>query len=270
PNAIAVDKNRNIYVTGKSANNVSNPYNYDYVTVKYSLDGDSLWVRRYNGLADNNDVANGIAVDENGNVYVTGVSRGIGTSDDISTIKYSPNGDELWVRRYDGPNGWDGGNALAVDSAGNVYVSGYSRSGTLEDYITIKYSPNGDILWQIRYNGPVDSNDVANDMVMDDKRNIYVTGRSIGYETLQDYSTIKYVQYTCLAKPADANGDGLILLSDIATIINVLFKGQPAPGLFCGRDTNEDGTVLLSDVVYLINFLFKSGPAPSKNKECCL
>ena len=266
---LAVDRDGNVFVTGRS---IGIGTFFDYATIKYSPTGDSLWVRRYNGPADSNDFANAIAVDDSGNVYVTGISRNIGlASDDIATIKYSPNGDELWVRRYDGPNGWDGANALAIDSAGNVYVSGYSRSGTHEDYITIKYSPDGDILWQMRYDGPTHYNDVGYAMVIDDKANVYVTGRSFGgNETFDDYATIKYVQYICLAKPGDANGDGLVSFSDITTIINVLFKGQPAPGLFCGRDTNEDGTVLLSDVVYLINFLFKSGPAPSKNKECCL
>ena len=79
-----------------------------------------------------------------------------------------------------------------------------------------------------------------------------------------------YVQSACLAKPGDANGDNLIFLSDIVTIINVLFKGQAAPNPACRGDANGSGPTLLSDVVYLSNFLFKAGPAPIKNKECCL
>lgn len=270
PSALTVDQNGNVCVTGKSSN--IGTLN-DFATIKYSSNGDTLWVRRYNGSADSNDVANAIGVDDSGNVYVTGVSRGTGAfSDDIATIKYSPNGDELWVRRFDGGNGWDGGKDLVLDKKGNVYVTGYSRSLTNEDFVTIKYAPNGDILWQMRYNGPVDSNDIANAIAIDDSGNVYVTGRSIGSHTYQDhdYATIKYVQYTCLAKPADANGDGQILLSDITTIINFLFKGDVAPNPVCRGDANKDGNVLLSDIVYLINFLFKSGLAPSKNKECCL
>jgi len=270
PRALVIDNSGNIYVAGESH---SDGTLSDYATIKYSPNGDTLWVRRYNGPADSNDVANAIGVDDSSNVYVTGVSRGIGlASDDIATIKYSPDGDELWVRRYDGPNGWDGGQDMAIDKSGNVYITGYSRSGTLEDYITIKYAPNGDVLWQMRYNGPVDSNDVANAIAIDDSGNLYVTGRSIGSHTIQDYdyATIKYVQYNCLAKPADANGDGQVLFSDIVTIIDFLFKGQPALNPVCRGDANKDGAVLLSDIVYLINFIFKSGPAPSKNKECCL
>lgn len=266
---LAVDNIGNVYVSGGSSGIGTL---FDYTTIKYSPDGDTLWVKTYNGPIDGNDGANALAVDDSSNVYVTGISRGVSTSDDLVTIKYSANGDELWVKRFDGGNGWDGGKDLVLDKQGNIYVTGYSRSLTNEDFITLKYAPNGDILWQMRYNGPVDSNDIANAIAIDDSNNIYVTGRSIGSHTYQDhdYATIKYVQYNCLAKPGDANGDGLVSFSDITTIINLLFKGQPAPALFCGRDTNEDGAVLLSDVVYLINFLFKSGPAPSKNKECCL
>jgi hypothetical protein len=50
-----------------------------------------------------------------------------------------------WVARYDGPgSGGDRGNAIAVDNASCVYVTGRSvGSGTSWDYATIKYSPTG-------------------------------------------------------------------------------------------------------------------------------
>jgi hypothetical protein len=60
------------------------------------------------------------------------------------------------VIRYNGPaSGTDRAKALAIDSAGNVYVSGYSTgSGTGYDYTTIKYNQNGNLVWLARYNGP--------------------------------------------------------------------------------------------------------------------
>ena len=67
------------------------------------------------------------AVDAAGNVYVTGESAGAGFDFDYATIKYDPEGNELWVARYNGPgNGSDVASALAVDAAGNVYVTGQS------------------------------------------------------------------------------------------------------------------------------------------------
>lgn len=75
---------------------------------------DTAWVRRYNGPRNGNDFAYAMAVDDNGNVYVTGRSEAWGTSYDYCTIKYDKNGNELWIRRYNGPgNSWDGAYALA-------------------------------------------------------------------------------------------------------------------------------------------------------------
>ncbi len=267
--ALAVDDSGNVYVTGVSEGSGTS---YDYATIKYSPTGDTLWVGRYNGPSDSSDEAYALALDNTGNVYVTGISRGSGTSWDYVTIKYSPAGDTLWVRRYNGPgNSYDKANALAVDDSGNVYVSGVSEgSGTSWDYATVKYSPTGDTLWVRRYNGPGNSDDQAFALALDGGGNLYVTGNSFGSGTFVDYATIKYVQYTCVDSAGDANGDGSITLPDIIFLVNRVFKGGPAPSPLCRGDANADGVVTLPDIIYLVNRVFKGGPAPLKSKECCL
>ena len=76
-----------------------------------------------------------------GNLYVSGWSQGNGIRYDYATIKYDPDGDQLWVTRYDGPaNGEDKACAVAVDSLGNLYVTGRSSgNSTFYDYTTVKY-----------------------------------------------------------------------------------------------------------------------------------
>jgi hypothetical protein len=137
--AIAVDNSGNVYVTGY---NFSSYADCNYGTIKYYLDGDTAWVRHYQGPGpwweSSLDMAYAIAVDDSGNVYVTGKSYY-----GYATIKYYPNGDTAWVRRYDGP-GENDALAIAVDGSGNVYVTGGSRTGTSWDYATIKYYPDGD------------------------------------------------------------------------------------------------------------------------------
>jgi outer membrane protein assembly factor BamB len=187
--AIAVDSSGNVYVTGSSEGSGTSS---DYATIKYSSTGKQLWVKRYNGPGNGGDVATAIAVDSSANVYVTGNS--VATLGNYATIKYSSTGKELWVRRYNGPtNGSDTADAIAVDSAGNVYVTGYSEgSGTSFDYATIKYSSTGKQLWVRRYNGPENGVDSAYAMAVDSSGNVYVTGYSEGSGTSFDYATIKY------------------------------------------------------------------------------
>lgn len=197
-NAIAVDNSGNVCVTGRINYPLSGA---DYTTIKYRNDGETLWVRSYNGPGSSVDEAKAIAVDNSSNVYVTGYSFGLGTGNDFATIKYDPSGGTLWTRRYDNnlvANSDDGANAIVVDSLGNVYVTGYSLAqfGLFAhyDFLTIKYSPSGEVLWSHRYNGSETGDDKANAMAIDDWGNVYVTGYSAGIaaNSKYDYATIKY------------------------------------------------------------------------------
>src|ERR1700730_2186293 len=98
------------------------------------------WASRYNGPGNNLDVAYSTAVDASGNVYVTGSSMGSGTGNDYATVKYNSTGVQQWVQRYNGSgNSEDVPYSIVVDGTGNVYVTGYSRSGAAngtENYAT--------------------------------------------------------------------------------------------------------------------------------------
>ncbi len=89
---------------------------------------------------------------------------------------------ELWVARYhgsvDGSN--DAAVAMALDKAGNVYITGQSSgAGTGIDYATVAYDPKGNQLWVARYNGPANGDDSARGVAVDSKTgHVYVTGSS--------------------------------------------------------------------------------------------
>jgi hypothetical protein len=116
---------------------------YDYLTIKYTTDLDTVWTRRYNNPGVNDyEMANDMALDAEGNVYVTGVSyRGLDGVYDYATVKYNPQGVESWAIRYEGP-GDDIPRAIAIDPEGNVFVTGYSEKAPRadQDYLTIKYA----------------------------------------------------------------------------------------------------------------------------------
>ena len=178
---LAVDGLGNVYVTGYSS---IDSLDLDYATVKYDPSGTPLWVSMYNGPGNGWDIAYALAVDGEGNVYVTGESLGIGTEEDYATIKYDPNGNELWVARYNGPGDKsDVATSIALDGSGNVYVTG----GSGYDYATIKYNPEGTELWVARYIDPGRS--YAEALVVDGMDNVYVTGWS---GNNFDYATVKY------------------------------------------------------------------------------
>ncbi len=191
--AIAVDSSGNVYVTGQSDSGGQGS-NYDYVTIKYNSDGQQQWLARYDGPGNDGDAAYAMAIDGSGNVYVTGVSIGSGTGADYATIKYNSAGQQQWVARYNGPaNGDDYGYAIAVDSSGNVYVTGSSRGpGTDFDYATVKYNSAGQQQWAARYVGPGGSFGEARAIAVDGSGDVYVTGHSPGAGTADDYATIKY------------------------------------------------------------------------------
>jgi uncharacterized delta-60 repeat protein len=192
--AIAVDVN-GVYVTGYISYYILED-SCDYCTIKYDkVTGDTLWLRKYNGPANKCDQAYAIGLDNGGNVYVTGKSKGAGNDFDFLTIKYNPAGVEQWTAQYNNPsgNGWDMAYALAVDNSGNVYVTGQSYDLTsYYDCLTIKYNSSGVQQWVQRYSYEGNWSDEGKAITVDNQGNVYVTGRSVSTTTSWDYATIKY------------------------------------------------------------------------------
>ena len=192
--AIAVDESGNVYVTGWSDKGFESTL-WDFATIKYNSAGEQQWIAEYNGTGETFDYATALAVDESGNVYVTGWSDGTGSEADYATVKYDTGGTELWVSRYNGTgNNWDAPVAVAVDSSENVYVTGesYHSEANPYDFATVKYDINGNEEWVEIYNGPASNYDNASDLCVDNSGNVYVTGRSVGAGTSLDFATIKY------------------------------------------------------------------------------
>lgn len=188
--AIDVDLTGNVNVTGGS---VGIGTYFDYATIIYGIDGTELWVQRYNGPGNLSDKANALAIDDSGNVFVTGYSDGSGTEPDCCTIKYDSAGEEIWIARYNGPaNDWDEAEAIAISPSGNIYITGFSWGiASNYDYVTIKYNPAGVEQWVQRYDGTYHGIDRANDLTIDTLENVYLTGVSQTIES-GDYVTIKY------------------------------------------------------------------------------
>lgn len=191
PGPMLIDGSGNVYITGRS---MGNGTNFDYCTIKYNTSGVQQWVQRYNGPGNDNDRAYYIAIDNSGNVYVTGASVGSGTGSDYATIKYNTSGVQQWVHTYNGPgNADDLAYSVFADNSGNVYVTGLSvGSGTGSDYTTIKYNSSGVQQWIQRYNSASNINDIATFLKVDGSGNVFVTGQCEVNSTDRDFTTIMY------------------------------------------------------------------------------
>ena len=182
--ALALDDSGNVYITGHSELNGG-----AYTTIKYNSSGTQEWVVHYFGEIPGGRFTHDIAVDKQSNVFVTGYSLRSGSYFDFCTIKYNTNGIMEWIRFYDGSiHDIDQGRKIAVDNAGNIYVSGFSTviGYGAKIYVTIKYSSFGDSIW-LRTYGAGDIGTDITDLKIDENDNIYITG-----ECDANAVTIKY------------------------------------------------------------------------------
>jgi len=155
--AIAVDGAGNAYVAGATASAnfpvSTNAYQpsfvggcsrssctYDAFVAKISAGGTSIAYGTYLG-GSGDDMAEGIAVDGNGDAWVTGKTASVnfptvnapqstfgGGAYDAFVAELTPDGSGLAYSTYLGGSGDDEAYALALDTSGNVYVAGETAS----------------------------------------------------------------------------------------------------------------------------------------------
>ncbi|RPI17501.1 MAG: T9SS C-terminal target domain-containing protein [Ignavibacteriae bacterium] len=192
-NCLTIDNAGNVYTAGSSYQTGTSR---DMLTIKITPLGDTAWVRKYNGSINGGDYIFAIAVDNSGNVYVTGRCDN-GTNStfcDYTTIKYNSSGVQLWVALYNGTaNGVDEANVIAVDASGNVYVTGRSPgTGTDLDIVTVKYNSSGVEQWVKRFNGTLNAYDYPYAMTLTPTGDVAIAGMTINNGTGSDFTVIKY------------------------------------------------------------------------------
>ena len=161
------------------------------------------------GTGDDNGF--GVAVDPNGNTYVTGqtdstnfptstpfqAANGGGTTD-VFVSKFNPAGTALVYSTYLGGSGLDLGASIATDLAGNAYVTGQTDSSNfptsspyqasyagLIDTFVAKLNAAGSALTYSTYLGGATWSDIGTGIAVDPSGNAYVTG----YTGSTDYPT---------------------------------------------------------------------------------
>lgn len=190
------------------------------------------WDRVKTAGGTSSDAVLDLVVDAQGNQYVTGYFRytvnfgmisltGSGLTD-IFVAKLSPSGSWLWAVKSGGSsNDWgDYGYGVAVDNAGNVYVTGvfyqsayfgsthlYSSGSFDNELFVAKLDSNGNWLWAIRAGGS--NNDCGYDIGLDSWGNVYLTGYFEGLASFGSISLYTYGGRDVFAAKLDAYGSWL-------------------------------------------------------------
>ncbi len=161
------------------------------------------WGTYYGG--PNYDAGNSCATDLSGNVFLAGTTtsfvgiaaggyqNGIGGGYDAMLVKFTAAGARLWATYYGGGAN-ESGDYCVTDASGNVYMSGYTGSGTsiaagghqntiagALDLYLVKFDPSGTRLWATYYGGA--SGEYQTFCAMDASGNVYLSGQTTGSTT---------------------------------------------------------------------------------------
>jgi hypothetical protein len=275
---IAVDSSGNTYVTGEfqfdttfgvgeaGETTLFQDDDGDIFVAKYTVDGNLAWAKRAGG--EETDSVRGIAVDDSGNVYITGffsapitfgpgevgettltsVSLDFVPSTDIFIAKYTADGNLVWAKRAGGITDFDQGQGVAVDSSGNAYVTGafggaatfgLEEAGEVTltsdddgDIFVAKYATDGDLIWVKRAGGP--DSEMGNGITVDGSGNTSIIGK---------------IQGTAIFGPGEtneatliSNNNGDVFVAKYATDGDLIWAKLASTGSDVGHGIAVDGS----------------------------
>lgn len=166
------DKNDIIdYYLGEPPEEESNIY-----LIKYDSDGNVIWKITF-GMTSV-DQGHDITVDKDNDTIIVGeINGGVGIYQDVILIKFNSTGTQLWNTTWGGIN-HEFGKGIVTDNESNIYITGTTDgygSGENDAFI-VKFNSIGIQLWNMTWGGIYD--EFANDIIIDNETNIYITGRT--------------------------------------------------------------------------------------------
>ncbi len=211
----AVDSNGNIWIGGTTSStngtSIATVGSHQFVfgggadnayIAKFNAAGVRQWGTYYGGPV--REFGMNVAIDNSGNSYLCGQSLGsagniistpgshqplFGGTGDAFVVKFDANGVRQWGTFY-GDAGLEGGNAVAVDASGNVYLAGKTDApttnvistagvhqqnfGGIEDAFLVKFNSAGVRQWGTYYGGT--GTDIARGLHIDATGNIFMVG----------------------------------------------------------------------------------------------
>jgi len=204
----AIDNEGNLYATGYyygtmtfGTISLTSEGERDVFISKQDINGDFVWVKSIGGSSM--DIGRGIALDNGGNIYVTGYFKGTSDFDpgtatqlrsssgleDIFVSKFDNDGNYVWTKVMGGAGSSDQALSIALDTDGNVFTTGafdgtadfnpgfaisnMSSAGSFDIFIS-KLDNDGNFVWSERFGGT--GGQAGNKIVTDTAGNIYIGG----------------------------------------------------------------------------------------------
>jgi uncharacterized delta-60 repeat protein len=128
------------------------------------------------------EVTSGVAVASDGSTYLTGFTTSFDPFGQLQlfVVKHAPDGTIAWQRPWEGPDqfGNDEGTDVAVAPDGSVYVTG-STLGNRGDALVLKFSSDGSLLWQRRWDSG--GTERAEDVAIGSDGSVYIVGGTSGF-----------------------------------------------------------------------------------------
>lgn len=237
------DSQGNTYMVGHFSGNITfsnttltnaNSGTSDIFIVKFSPGGFPLWA--ISAGSNNNEEARSVAMDGSGNLYVTGfyesATVNFGTHQitngsslpDIFVVKLNTSGNVIWAKGFGGPL-LDVGNRIAVDAAGNTYLTGEFQSigvlfgahgvansgSSTSDAFIVKFDPSGTSLWAKQIGGSL--TEIGTALSIDPNGNVLVAG-AYNSAVLNSYSVTVSGGFDIFLGKYNSNGS----LLSVATI----------------------------------------------------
>jgi len=170
----------------------------DALVVKYSLGGTEKYWKEWgvdNGLGE---WFGGVALDEKGNVLVTGdqwLQRGAASNKAITMKLSATLGKVVWKKTYQPTGMYAQGWFLTRDALGNVYVSGIRQNAAGDDdLLTMEYSATGTRKWAKTWSGGGPDDDWPYGIVVGTTGGVYVTGWITAPGDVWQAALLKYQQ----------------------------------------------------------------------------
>lgn len=179
---------------------VEDPFtSYDLLVRKYDRTGRRLWTATYDGGGGGDEFFGNVVFDSADNILTSGTGVNSNGNADIMTVKYSPNGQLLWARHYDGPLGGTdesyGWPSIGIDASDNVYVIGYAQAADgVYEFATIKYDSAGNQVWARHWRGPNPTypNSYGYSIGIAPGGSVYISGSARNLAGNVDYVLLKY------------------------------------------------------------------------------